>query len=152
MDSGTGVKTTQKKQAAIERDGYQSAVGNGCENAPLSDHSPPLESPPDSTRKAAVPPMIHSPSPFNRTNPVENLSFPELRRIFLGEQTHWSNGRRITLVMLEPGNSEGQAVLVQIYKMGEKTSTIIPSMACSRAKSMLRQKRCRVPQKYSSSS
>src|SRR5437588_12605043 len=64
--------------------------------------------------------MIHSPSPFNRTNPVENLSFPELRRIFLGEQTHWSNGRRITLVMLEPGNSEGQAVLVQIYKMGEK--------------------------------
>ena len=56
----------------------------------------------------------------NRTNPVENLSFPELRRIFLGEQTHWSNGRRITLVMLEPGNSERQAVLVQIYKMGEK--------------------------------
>lgn len=56
----------------------------------------------------------------NRTNPVENLSFSELRKIFLGEQTHWSNGRRITIVMFEPGNSERQAVLVQIYKMGEK--------------------------------
>src|SRR5438045_9330508 len=40
----------------------------------------------------------------NRTNPVENLSFSELRKIFLGEQTHWSNRRRITVVMLEPGN------------------------------------------------
>lgn len=56
----------------------------------------------------------------NRMNPVENLSFPELRKIFLGEQTHWSNGRRVTVIMLEPGNSERQAVLAQIYKMGEK--------------------------------
>src|SRR5438034_137686 len=56
----------------------------------------------------------------NRTNPVENLSFSELRKIFLGEQTHWSNRRRITVVMLEPGNSERQAVLAQIYQMGEK--------------------------------
>jgi ABC-type phosphate transport system substrate-binding protein len=56
----------------------------------------------------------------NRTNPVENLSFLELRKIFLGEQTHWSNRRRITVVMLEPGNSERQAVLAQIYKMDEK--------------------------------
>lgn len=36
------------------------------------------------------------------------------------EQTHWSNGRRITVVMFEPGNSERQAVLAQIYKMGER--------------------------------
>src|SRR6266704_5060620 len=56
----------------------------------------------------------------NRSNPVENLSFAELRKIFLGEQTHWLNGRRITVVMLEPGNSERQAVLAQIYQMGEK--------------------------------
>jgi ABC-type phosphate transport system substrate-binding protein len=56
----------------------------------------------------------------NRSNPVENLSFNELRKIFLGEQTHWSNGRRITVVMLEPGKTERQAVLAQIYKMGEK--------------------------------
>lgn len=59
----------------------------------------------------------------NRTNPVENLSFSELRKIFLGEQTHWSNGRRITVVMLEPGKPERQVVLAQIYKMGEKDFT-----------------------------
>jgi len=56
----------------------------------------------------------------NRTNPVENLSFPELRKIFMGQQTHWSNGRRITVVMLEPGKPERQVVLSQIYKMDEK--------------------------------
>jgi ABC-type phosphate transport system substrate-binding protein len=59
----------------------------------------------------------------NRTNPVENLSYVELRKVFLGEQTHWSNGRRITVVMLEPGKPERQAVLTQIYKMGEKDFT-----------------------------
>src|SRR2546429_5259029 len=44
----------------------------------------------------------------NRSNPVENLSFAELRKIFLGEQTHWSNGRRITVVMLEPGKQRSE--------------------------------------------
>src|SRR5205814_293017 len=38
----------------------------------------------------------------NRSNPVENLSLAELRKIFMGEQTHWSNGRRITVVMRRP--------------------------------------------------
>jgi hypothetical protein len=56
----------------------------------------------------------------NRSNPVENLSFAELRKIFLGEQSHWSNGRRITLLMLEPGKQERQAVLSQIYRMDDK--------------------------------
>ena len=56
----------------------------------------------------------------NRTNPVENLSFLELRKIFMGEQTHWSNGRRITEIMLESGKPERQVVLNQIYKMDEK--------------------------------
>jgi ABC-type phosphate transport system substrate-binding protein len=56
----------------------------------------------------------------NRSNPVENLSFAELRKIFMGEQTHWSNGRRITVVMLEAGKQERQAVLAQIYRMDDK--------------------------------
>lgn len=56
----------------------------------------------------------------NRSNPVENLSFAELRKIFLGEQSHWSNGRRITVVMLEPGKQERQAVLAQICQMDDK--------------------------------
>lgn len=56
----------------------------------------------------------------NVNNPVENLSTPELRRIFLGERGHWpNNGRRITLVMLEPGRPERAAVLSTIYQMNE---------------------------------
>ena len=56
----------------------------------------------------------------NRSNPVENLSLVELRKIFLGQQNHWSNGRRVTVVMLETGKPERQVVLTQIYKMDDK--------------------------------
>jgi ABC-type phosphate transport system substrate-binding protein len=56
----------------------------------------------------------------NRSNPVDNLSLVELRKIFLGEQNHWSNGRRVTVVMLEPGKVERQVVLTQIYRMDDK--------------------------------
>jgi hypothetical protein len=38
----------------------------------------------------------------------------------MGEQNHWSDGRRITVVMLEPGKVERQVVLTQIYKMDDK--------------------------------
>lgn len=57
----------------------------------------------------------------NVNNAVGNLSTPELHRIFLGERGHWPgpNGRRITLVMLEPGWPERAAVLSTIYQMNE---------------------------------
>ena len=56
----------------------------------------------------------------NRSNPIENLSFAELRRIFLGERSHWPNGRRITVVMLEPEQAERKAILNQVYQMNER--------------------------------
>lgn len=56
----------------------------------------------------------------NRSNPVDNLSSAELRKVFLGEQNHWSDGRRITVVMLESGKPERQAVLTVIYRMEDK--------------------------------
>jgi hypothetical protein len=55
----------------------------------------------------------------NQANPTENLSFAELRKIFLGERSHWPHGRRITVVMLEEGRPERGAVLREIYKMSE---------------------------------
>src|SRR2546430_17338034 len=58
----------------------------------------------------------------NRSNPVENLSLAELRKIFIGEQTHWSNGRRITVVMPEPGKQERQAELTNISRYNDKES------------------------------
>lgn len=56
----------------------------------------------------------------NRTNPIDNLSFAELRQYFLGERTHWSNGRRVTIVMREPDEPERDAVLRIIYEMREQ--------------------------------
>jgi ABC-type phosphate transport system substrate-binding protein len=55
----------------------------------------------------------------NHSNPVDDLSSRELHAMFLGERSHWSNGRRITLVMMEPGQPEREAVLREICHMSE---------------------------------
>jgi len=55
----------------------------------------------------------------NRENPIENLSMAELRIVFLGERSHWANGRRITLVMMEPGQLERDTVVRDICRMSE---------------------------------
>ena len=55
----------------------------------------------------------------NRENPVESLSMAELRTVFLGERSHWPNGRRITLVMMEPGQAERDAMLRDVCRMSE---------------------------------
>jgi len=56
----------------------------------------------------------------NRSNPINNLSFTELRKIFLGDRNHWPNGHRIAIVMLEYDHPERRAVLRLIYRMEEK--------------------------------
>ena len=56
----------------------------------------------------------------NRANPVEELSFEELRQYFLGERTHWPNGRRVTLVMRDAARPERDAVLRLVYEMREQ--------------------------------
>src|SRR3979490_2336236 len=55
----------------------------------------------------------------NRSNPVENLSFAELRKVFLGEQNHWSVGRRIMGGGRGSGKRECQLVLTLIYRMDD---------------------------------
>jgi len=55
----------------------------------------------------------------NRSNPENNLSMVELRKIFLGERSHWSNGRRITLVMREPGEPERKTIVRDVCGMSE---------------------------------
>ena len=56
----------------------------------------------------------------NRANPVESLSLTELRKIFRAERNHWSDGRRITIVLEEPGQPERTTVLREIYRMSER--------------------------------
>lgn len=55
----------------------------------------------------------------NRANPVDDLSLSELKAMFLGERSHWPNGRRITLVMMEPGQPERDSVLREVCRMSE---------------------------------
>jgi ABC-type phosphate transport system substrate-binding protein len=55
----------------------------------------------------------------NVANPVDSLSLPELRKVFLGERAHWPNGRRITLVMMEPGKPERKALIREVCQMSE---------------------------------
>jgi len=55
----------------------------------------------------------------NRENPLENLSMAELRNVFLGGRSHWPNGRRITLVMMEPGQPERETLVRDVCRMSE---------------------------------
>lgn len=55
----------------------------------------------------------------NQSNPVDDISFIELRRIFLGNRSHWANGRRITLVMREPDEPERKTILRDVCEMSE---------------------------------
>jgi len=70
----------------------------------------------------------HKPNPkdpllaiiVNKSNPVDGLSSAALRQIFLGQRSYWPHGRKITIVMREPGQAEREAVLRAIYGMGER--------------------------------
>ena len=55
----------------------------------------------------------------NLSNPVENMSTDELRKLFLGRKTHWPNGRRIAVAMLDFQYPERRSALRQIYHMDE---------------------------------
>ena len=59
----------------------------------------------------------------NTSNPVESLSLAELRKVFLGERSHWPSGRRITVVMMEPGHPERLALIRQVCQMSESDFT-----------------------------
>lgn len=78
------------------------------------DIAEPLQSASPATKQGSLAIIV------NRSNAVENLSFTELRKIFLGERTSWPGGRKVTLTMLERGHQEREAVLRQIYHMSEE--------------------------------
>ncbi|MFL5620660.1 MAG: hypothetical protein ACJ79A_19955 [Gemmatimonadaceae bacterium] len=55
----------------------------------------------------------------NRSNPLAEISFVDLRRVFRGQRSRWSNGRRVTLVMRDPGTREREAILQSLYGVAE---------------------------------
>jgi ABC-type phosphate transport system substrate-binding protein len=50
---------------------------------------------------------------------VDNLSFSELRRIFMGEQQFWADRSKVTLLVRAPTAYERDVVLNRIYRMDE---------------------------------
>lgn len=55
----------------------------------------------------------------NRNNPISEISLADLRRVFRGQRTRWSNGRRVTLVMRNAGTAERNAILHSVYGLDE---------------------------------
>jgi hypothetical protein len=51
--------------------------------------------------------------------PLDNLSFYEIRQIFLGSRQFWAPNLRVTLLMQAPGTREHEAALKYIYQMTE---------------------------------
>jgi ABC-type phosphate transport system substrate-binding protein len=55
----------------------------------------------------------------NRSNPLTEISLADLRRVFRGQRSRWTNGRRVTLVMRDPGAPERDAILRSVYGLNE---------------------------------
>ena len=51
--------------------------------------------------------------------PVDNLTFAEVRRLFLGDRQFWTSNVRVTLLVRAPGARERDVVLKTIYQMSE---------------------------------
>ena len=56
----------------------------------------------------------------NRDNPLSEITLADLRRLYRGQRSRWSNGRRITLVMRDPGAPERDAILQTLYGLDEE--------------------------------
>jgi len=55
----------------------------------------------------------------NRNNPLTEMSLADLRRVYRGQRSRWSNGRRVTLVMRDTGTVERDAILQSLYGVAE---------------------------------
>jgi ABC-type phosphate transport system substrate-binding protein len=55
----------------------------------------------------------------NPAVPIDELSFPEVRKMFLGERQFWNPKLRVVLLMRAPVAPERDVVLRTIYQMSE---------------------------------
>jgi hypothetical protein len=55
----------------------------------------------------------------NSSVPVGEISFTELRRVFLGERQFWSSSLRISLLLHAPAARERDVLLRTVYEMSE---------------------------------
>ena len=57
------------------------------------------------------------------STPVDNLTFAEMRRVFLGERQYWNANMPVLLIVRAPVALERQVVLNKIYRMTESQFT-----------------------------
>lgn len=74
---------------------------------------------PAAAREQAAPPpalaiIVH------RSNPIENLTFSELRRIFMLDTQTWPHGRKITVVLRDKGQPERTDAIRLICGLSER--------------------------------
>lgn len=56
---------------------------------------------------------------IHRSNPVENLTLADLRKILLLERQSWPHGRKITIVMRDSGQPERDSLLKEVCGMSD---------------------------------
>jgi phosphate transport system substrate-binding protein len=74
----------------------------------------------------AAPGAAHAQAPeplaivVNKSNPMTEVSLADLRKLYRGQRGRWSNGRRVTIVMRDPGAPERDAILRSLYGLDEE--------------------------------
>jgi ABC-type phosphate transport system substrate-binding protein len=60
----------------------------------------------------------------NKSNPIAGLTMIELRKIILGQQTKWPDGKKIVVLMTTPGQPERDSTLKIVCGMTETDFTL----------------------------
>jgi ABC-type phosphate transport system substrate-binding protein len=60
----------------------------------------------------------------NKSNPVDGLTMAQLRKIVLGQETKWTSGKRIAVLMTTPGQPERDGTLKVVCGMSETDFTL----------------------------
>jgi hypothetical protein len=55
----------------------------------------------------------------NKANSIAELSAGDAKKIFMGDKSVWPSGKRVTILMMAPGQPERAVILKEIYKMSD---------------------------------
>jgi len=76
-----------------------------------------------SFRAAGTPPGACIAIVVNTSNPVNNLSLADLRKIYFGDRQYWKSNLPVVLLMRSPGSHEREVVLRVVFEMTEERYT-----------------------------
>lgn len=59
----------------------------------------------------------------NSSNPLNNLTLPDLRKVYRGERQYWAGNTPVMLLMRTPGAQEREVILRVVFEMSEERYT-----------------------------